>query len=180
MRFFANRASTRYARALERGDISPQQCVCGLQTALFSSPQVLQATKESCQRVILECGFFNTVSGQAGRSWKMRAQPAKGGSLGMSEFNYSNTVVTQHSLLMLFSSYLVQFRGVQFPRYLELGQTKFTWFETVMSSFIRDRSLRRWKHFNFSAARLQHGSLLAAAGQGCGGGCGGTHRVYRT
>ena len=46
MRFFANRASTRYAR--ERGDISPQQCVCGIQTALFSSLQVLQATKESC------------------------------------------------------------------------------------------------------------------------------------
>ena len=46
--FFANRASMRYACALERGFISPQQCVCGVQTALFSSLQVLQAMKESC------------------------------------------------------------------------------------------------------------------------------------
>ena len=34
--------------ALEWRDISPQQCVYGLQTALFSSLQVLQAMKESC------------------------------------------------------------------------------------------------------------------------------------
>ena len=48
MRFFAiNRASTWFVHTLEQGDISPQQCVCGLQT-VFSSLQVPQETKESC------------------------------------------------------------------------------------------------------------------------------------
>ena len=36
----------RYAHALECGAISLQEFVCGVQTALFSSLQVLQATKE--------------------------------------------------------------------------------------------------------------------------------------
>ena len=45
--FFANRAcinDKRYVRALEWGAISLQECVSAVQTAFFSSLQVLQAT----------------------------------------------------------------------------------------------------------------------------------------
>ena len=38
-------------------------------------------------RSTLLCGFCKRVSGYAGLSWKLWAQPAKGRSLGMSDFS---------------------------------------------------------------------------------------------
>ena len=80
--FFANRAcinDKQYVRALEWGAISLQECVSAVQTALFSSLQVLQATKES--GLSYNVGFLTQLVGKrVGRS-KCGPNPQKVGHL---------------------------------------------------------------------------------------------------
>ena len=82
MRFFANRASTRYAHALERGDISPQQRVCGLQTALFSSLHIYsKQRKRAGSGLTLNACFLTQLAGKRVGRGRCGPNPRKAGHL---------------------------------------------------------------------------------------------------